>query len=132
MFPREALVHEALDKAMRRLAHEHRIWLSQALQTRSEVHGIAEDRHPGVSAILHLPDHSRPSVETDAQLRAHAMFGFEVWSCCVDPLQKCKVLSGSGEARGGIGGGAPSFASVHIGSRPFEGYPCRGYRWWTV
>src|SRR5215471_2050176 len=42
------------------------------------------------------------------------------------------LRSGSGEARGGTGGSARSFTSIHIGSHSSKGHPCRGYRCWAV
>ena len=59
----------------------------QSLQTRREIHRVAKDGNASVGTVLHLPDHRRPGVETDAQLRPDAMFRFKVGSCLLEPLQ---------------------------------------------
>jgi hypothetical protein len=44
---------------MRRLAHQHGIWIGQGLNTRREVHSIAEDRDLRLGPFLNLPDYRR-------------------------------------------------------------------------
>ena len=80
MFTREARVHQALNETVCRLAHERRIWPGQSLQTRSEIDRVAQNRNACVGTVVHFPDHRRSGVETDAQLRAHAVFRFKIRS----------------------------------------------------
>ena len=85
--PAKRRLDHSLHQSVRRLAHKHRVRLGQGLQTRREVHGVAENRDSGVGTVLDLSDHRRSGVEADAQLRSHAVFGFEVRSGVFEPLQ---------------------------------------------
>ena len=74
-------------ESVRRLAHEHRVRLGEGLQTRREIHGVAENRDCRISTVLDLSNHRWPGVEADPHLRSHAVFGFEVGVRCLEPLQ---------------------------------------------
>src|SRR6202035_1552907 len=86
----EALVHLPFDQAMRSLAHEHRVRLRQSLQARREIHSVAENRDPGISAFLNFSDNGGSAIDADPQLRTDAMSNFKIAASIREPLQDRK------------------------------------------
>ena len=87
VFAGEAGVDHALGRAIRGVAHEHRVGLGQFLQARRDVHRVAENRDAGVGVLFQVADHRRPGVEADPQLRPQAMFACEIAAGAAQPLQ---------------------------------------------
>jgi hypothetical protein len=60
------------------------------LQARREIHGVTENRDPGISAILNFSDNSGSTIDADPQLRTNAVFDFKVAASILEPLQDRK------------------------------------------
>ena len=72
----EGRLDQPLHEALRRFAQIDGSRLGQGLQSRGEVHRVAERRHGGAFAA-NLRDDRESGIDADAHLRPHAMLGFD-------------------------------------------------------
>jgi hypothetical protein len=87
MLAREARLDHALHQAIGRLGHAYRTRLGQRLESRRYIHCVAENRNARIGATLHAAHHRRSGIDSDAQLRPHAMLGLEIAPGGFQPLQ---------------------------------------------
>ena len=72
----EGRLDQPLHEALRRFAQVYGSGFGQRLQSRGEVHRVAQRRHRAAFAA-NLRDHRKPGIDADAHLGPHAMFGFD-------------------------------------------------------
>jgi hypothetical protein len=77
MITGKACLDQPLHQSVRTPAHEHGIRFGQGLQTRGEIHCIAENGDRRVATPLDPPNHSESGVEAYAQLRPHTVLCLE-------------------------------------------------------
>jgi hypothetical protein len=87
MLAREARLDHALHQAIGRLGHAYRTRLGQRLESRRYIHCVAENRNARIGAALHAAHHRRSGIDSDAQLRPHAMLCLEIAPGGFQPMQ---------------------------------------------
>jgi len=86
----KARLDQSLDQPVRGLTHDGRAGRRQGLQAGGEVYRIAENRHAGIVAALHLADDRRSRVEADPHLRPRTMSCFKLVAGCLHLFEDCQ------------------------------------------
>ena len=69
------------------LAHDGRSGVGYGLHAGGEIYSVPKNREVGVVAALNLSNYRQSGVHADAQLRAQAVFGFEIVADGLQPVE---------------------------------------------